>query len=208
MKRAARHLQHLWGDEQGATIVEFALILTPMLLLVMGGFELAYESYLRAAMQGAVSDAARRASVEDPVFAQDGDTLAEQVEEAIREAAAPIAPDAEVSVTQTSYFEFSDVGNPELLMTDNNDDGTYDEADGDCFEDANANGEFDTDSAADGRGASDDVVFYRAEITAARLLPVEAFTGFDDEFTITLETAIRNQPFGDRAVPPVVCGDD
>ena len=199
-------LRRMLACEKGATITEFAFVLAPMLLLVMGGLELAYESYLRAAMQGALSDAARRGSVQNPSFTQAGDTLEEQVEAAIMQVALNVAPDAQVDVTQLSYFDFSDVGRPEQLMTDHDGNGEYDEEDGDCFEDANRNGEFDLDAGADGRGSADDVVMYRAQITAPRLLPTESFTPFADEFTITLETAIRNQPYDNRATPPVVCG--
>jgi Flp pilus assembly pilin Flp len=202
-----RLLSNLRKDERGATIVEFAFVLGPLLLLLLGGFELAYESYLRSALQGALTDAARRASVQDPVFSQAGATIEEKVEASILDIASAIAPDAQVEVTQQSYFDFSVVGHPEQLMSDENGNGQYDASDGDCFEDANSNGTFDTDRGAAGGGTSDDVVFYRAEVTAPRLLPVETFTPFAGNFTITLETAIRNQPYGNRATPPVVCGD-
>lgn len=206
MNRSFPWWRRLWSDEQGATIAEFAFVLVPMLTLILGGFEVGYQSYLAASMQGALTDAARRASVETPDIGHEGDSIQEQVEAAVLAQAINIAPDAEVSVSQRSFFEFSDVGNPELLMTDHNANGQYDE--GDCFEDANFNGVFDLDSGSSGRGSSDDVVFYTATITAARLLPVAAFTPFEDEFTITLETAIRNQPYGTQPVPPTVCDDD
>jgi len=199
-------LRRVFACQKGTAITEFAFVLGPMLLLIMGGFELAYESYLRGAVQGALSDAARRGSVQNPVFTQTGKTLNDQIKAAVSQVAVTIAPDAKVTITQHSYYDFGTVGNPELLMTDKDHDGVYDAADRDCFKDTNFNNRFDTDSYKDGRGGADDVVFYRAEITAPRLLPLEGFTPFANEFTIVLETAIRNQPYGTQTVPPVVCG--
>lgn len=207
MSRANRILRRLRGDERGATIVEFALISSPMLLLLMGGLELGYDSYVRATMQGALNDAARTAAVQYPIIDVDGDTVEEQVENLIKETVGHVSPNATITVTQKSYFDFSSIGNPEKLMTDNNDNGDYDADDGDCFEDANGNGTFDTDAGKTGNGGADDVVLYQANISAPRLLPIHAFlpdTGETIDFT--LETAVRNQPYDTQATPGVICG--
>lgn len=197
----------IWRDEGGATLVEFAFVLVPTLLLVLGGLELAYASYVRATMQGALNESARRASVQNPQFTQLGDTLEKQVEESIREIVGSVAKDSEITVTQRSFFDFSDIGNAEKLIRDVNGNGLYDPGDGDCFEDANDNGQFDLDQARDGRGGSNDVVFYTAQVSASRLFPLDRISGFSGSIDMTLEAAIRNQPFGDQTSPAVICGD-
>ncbi|MFT6474529.1 MAG: Flp pilus assembly protein TadG, partial [Qipengyuania sp.] len=68
-------LHQLRDDERGATIVEFAFVVGPMLLLLMGGLELGYNSYVRSTMQGALNDAARTAAVEFPIINVPGSTV-------------------------------------------------------------------------------------------------------------------------------------
>jgi len=197
----------LRNDDSGATIVEFALLLMPMCLLLIGGFDLGYQSYIRTVMQGALNDAARRAAVESPQFSTSGNDLEEKIETYIAKAVDSVAVDPVITVTQQSYFEFSQVGKPETLMTDVNDNGEFDAEDGDCWEDANGNGEYDMDAGASGKGNANDVVFYTADITVPRLFPIDAFLPVSGDIVMTLETAIRNQPYDNQPVPAVVCAE-
>ena len=82
MKRLKTFGTRLKRDEKGATIVEFAFIVGPMFLLLIGGLELGYNSYVRSTMQGALNDAARTAAVEFPIINVAGNTVEEQVENA------------------------------------------------------------------------------------------------------------------------------
>ena len=205
--RGKTFIQRLARDTQGATIVEFAIIALPMCTLLLGGLDLGYQSYVRSTMQGSLNDAARKAAVRDPSFTIEGETVEEQVENYIKGVTEKVAVDATINVTQQSYFDFSDVGNPEKLMTDINGNGQYDEFDGDCFEDANENGDFDTDAGVDGRGGANDVVFYTATISMPRLLPWHNFVpGVSPTIDMELETAVRTQPYGTQATKPVICG--
>ncbi|AXK42942.1 TadE/TadG family type IV pilus assembly protein [Erythrobacter aureus] len=200
-------IHRLRMDERGATIVEFAMIVGPMLLLLLGGLDLGYQSYVRSTMQGALNDAARTASVENPVLGVSGDTVEAQVEALIQQTVSHIAPNATIAVTQKSYFDFSSIGNPEPLMRDNNGNGQYDAGDDDCFEDSNGNGRYDTDAGSDGIGGADDVVLYTATISAPRLMPIHAFIPtLGSTIEYTLETAVRNQPYDRQAAPAVICG--
>ncbi|WP_427969827.1 TadE/TadG family type IV pilus assembly protein [Altererythrobacter sp.] len=206
MNRIPSTLRRLARDESGVTVVEFALLLIPMLVIVFGGLDLGYQNYVRSVMQGALNDAARRAAVQDPQFSSPGATVEAQVEALIKEKAGTIARNATITVTQESFFEFSDIGNPEALMTDVNGNGQFDEADGDCWEDTNRNGEFDTDSGSAGIGGSNDVVLYKANVQMPRLFPVDKISNLSPTVDMTLETAIRNQPYGSQPTPPVLCG--
>ena len=195
----------LGSSEEGSTIVEFALIMVPLFVLLIGGMDLAYTSYVRTVMQGALNDAARKASVETPQFSAQGQTLAKQVENTIRKIVGKIAANAQINVTQRSFFDFSRIGNPERLMTDNNGNGRFDAAGRDCWEDANFNGTFDMNAGASGRGGASDVVFYKADITMPRLFPAHAFLPVSPTMSLSLETAVRNQPFGEQPTPPTLC---
>ena len=199
-------LHRLRRDERGATIVEFAFVVGPMLLLLMGGLELGYNSYVRSTMQGALNDAARTAAVEFPIINVPGSTVEEQVENLIEETVKHVAPNASIEVTQKSYFEFSAIGNPEKLMTDNNGNGQFDADDNDCWEDANGNGSYDTDAGKTGNGGADDVVLYSASISTPRILPLQNFLpGVGPTMEYTLQTAVRNQPYDKQATAAVIC---
>ena len=199
-------LKRLGHNERGATIVEFALVAMPLCVLVMGGLDLGHQSYIRATMQGALNDAARRAAVQDPHFTASGSTTEERVSNTILTQLGKIAPDATIDISQSNFYDFSGIGNPEKLMSDVNGNGAYDAGDGDCFADLNENGEFDTDAGREGIGGANDVVFYTAEITMPRLLPVAGLIGFSPNYEMSVSTAIRNQPYGTQKTPPVVCG--
>ena len=201
-------IRRLGRDQRGATIVEFAVIAMPMCVLLMGGLELGYNSYVRSTLQGALHDAARVAAVENPILATDGDTVEEQVANMIKETVAHVAPNAVVDVDQKSYFEFSSIGEPEKLMTDNNGNGKYDASDEDCFEDANGNGTFDPDSGKSGtNGGADDVGLYTAKVSAPRILPLDRLVpGISEKVEYTLRAAVRNQPYGQQPTAPVICG--
>ena len=61
-------------------------------------------------------------------------------------------------------------------------------------------------SGRSGIGGSDDVVFYTANVQMPRLLPLHNFINVPATIDMTLETAIRNQPYGVQPSPPVLCG--
>ena len=201
-----KFMERFRRDEDGAAIIEFAFVAGPMVLLLLGGLELGYNSYVRSTMQGALNDAARTAAVGFPIIDVEGDTVSEQVENMIRKTVQHVAPNAEIDVTPKSYFDFSDIGNPEKLMTDHNGNGEFDAADGDCWEDANGNGVYDTDAGGDGNGGADDVVLYTAFVSTPRLLPLHGFIpGVGPNFELTLKTAVRNQPYKTQSTPAVIC---
>ena len=157
MSRTFALIRKLRADERGATIVEFALVALPLSVLIMGGIDLGHQTYIRSTMQGALNDAARRAAVQDPQFTASGSTTEERVTNTILNQLEPIAPGAELTITQANFYDFSGIGNPEKLMTDIDGDGTYDEGDGDCYSDLDEDGEYDTDSGRTGIGAANDV---------------------------------------------------
>lgn len=196
----------LWRDERGVTIVEFALVSIPLLLIIFAGFDFGHRSYVDSVLQGALDDAARQAAVENPGISGTGPTVEARVAELILKQVQPIAPQATVNVTQTNYFDFAGIGNPEKLVRDNDSDGVYDDADGDCFEDLNENGLYDVNAARTGRGGANDVVMYKAVLTMDEIIPLQGFIDGSSVVTVTAETAIRNQPWDDQAAPPVVCG--
>lgn len=190
-------------DEAGATIVEFALVLAPLLAVVLGFTELAYQSYVRSILQGALNDVARIAAVENPNLGAASDPLEARIETRVRERMAPLVKSGTYDFDVRNYQDFASVGKPEALVTDVNGNGSYDP--GDCWEDSNPNGTFDLDGSRSGVGGADDVVIYRITLTAPELLPVAPFVGGDGKFNARAATTVRIQPYGDQRKPEVVC---
>jgi hypothetical protein len=105
------------------------------------------------------------------------------------------------SVTTTeaaSYYQFSGVSQPELIVGDTTPLNTYNA--GDCFEDQNGNNTYDTDRGRSGTGGSDDIVRYRVSITFPRVFPLGILLGWSNSQTLSSETVLRNQPYAGRSI--------
>lgn len=188
-------MRQLWSDARGATIVEFAIILPVMCALFAGGLEIAYKTYMGAVVQSALLDAARSASI--------GDKTEAQIAAAIRSRVATLSRSAEVKEIKTdSFFNFSNVGKSEKITADTDPIGSYN--DGDCYEDANNNGVYDT-VLATGLGTADDIVRYRITVEYPNIMPVTGLLGWSSKQTISASTVLRNQPFTSRAQPTIRC---
>jgi len=201
--RWARNPRQIGRDSEGATLVEFAFILGPLCVLILGGLDLGYQSYVRSILQGALNDVARAGSMEAPELTCTTGTVEARIRCSIETQVNTIARNATYDIEMRNFFEFSGVDRSEKLVTDHDDNGVYDE--GDCWEDLNENGSYDISAGREGVGRADDVVFYDVTVTMPRLFPVGGMLGLSDEYNISAQTAIRNQPYSRQAVPPTVC---
>jgi Flp pilus assembly pilin Flp len=200
----SRPLRRLARDSSGATIVEFAILLVPLLAVVLGFTELGYQSYVRSTLQGTLNDVARVAAVEDPKLGDDSLPLDQRIENHVKERMSTLVNEGSYDFKISNYQNFSAVGRPEALVTDKNKNGKYDS--GDCWEDNNPNGTFDTeDGGGAGVGGADDVVVYEVTLSVPHLLPVEVFVAGDDSFEVRASTMIRVQPYADQEQPEVKC---
>ena len=195
--------RRLASDESGATIVEFALILVPMLIIILGFMELGYQSYVRSVLQGTLNDVARTATVETPELGDEALPLETRIENYVKERMHPLVAAGTYDFQIDNYQDFSGVGQPEALVTDVNKNGQYDS--GDCWEDTNPNGTFDTDGARAGVGGADDVVVYDVTLSAPHLLPIGGFLGVPDHFNARARTMSKRQPYAQQGQPEVAC---
>lgn len=188
--------ERLRDDRRGATIMEFGLVAGPLCLFIMGIGDLGYQSYLRAVAQGVLDRAARAASV--------GTLNTSQIDAYIDTQMQTInAKNGTTSTTKKSYYNFSRVGKPEKITTDTAPLGTYNS--GDCFEDSNGNGTYDSAGGNDGLGGADDIVFYQVTVSMPRLFPLAKMLGWSATQSATANATIRNQPWSNQATPPVIC---
>lgn len=189
-------IARLHDNQRGATLIEFGLIAGPLCLFIMAIGDLGYQSYLRAVTQGVLDRAARAASV--------GTLTTSQIDTYIDGQMQVIdTSNGTTSTTKKSYYNFSRVGKPEKITTDTAPLGVYNA--GDCFEDANGNGIYDSTGGNSGLGGADDIVFYQVTVSMPRLFPMAKMLGWSATQSATANATIRNQPWSNQVTPPIVC---
>lgn len=178
--------RRLRRSEQGNAIVEFALTAPLFLLILMGIFDFSWQIYGKQVLQGAVSKAARDATLESSAVNQTA------LDAKVREKVLNVFPSGDVTFVRKSYDSYSEVGQPEAF-TDSNKNGRYDS--GECFEDVNGNSGWDADRGATGNGGAEDVVLYTATLEIQRVLPVWKMLGQSQTSRMQATTVLRNQPY-------------
>lgn len=189
-------LRRLRRDQHGGTMVEFAIIAMPMIVMMMAMFDLGFREYISIQLAGALDQSARQVTVGTTTTVA---TIKASVTAQIR----TILPGATVNVTPSSYSSFSTVGKPEPITTDTAPTGKYNA--GDCFQDLNGNGVWDADAGMSGTGGSDDIVYYTATVTFPEILPMRKLLGWSATETVTGTTMMKNQPYASQADPAVIC---
>jgi Flp pilus assembly pilin Flp len=196
-------LRRLGGDVRGAAITELGLILVPFIVVLVGSFDLGYQSYIRSTLQGALNDVARTASVEKPEFGAQPGSIEDKIRARVRQKMGGLGKSGTYDIKISNHYRFSGIGKPERLITDVNGNGRYDP--GDCWLDTNPNGRFDLDAGATGLGGADDIVFYEAVFRSPRIVPIARFVGIPKDYEIRAQTAIRSQPYANQRQPEVRC---
>lgn len=184
--RPLRRIRLLRRDENGAYMIEFALIMPAFLMLVMGIFDIGMQMYAKSVLAGAVEQAARLNTLEANA------TNASVVDQAVRDQVGRVAKYGTLTFTRQNYQDFSSVGRQEPF-TDSNNNGVRNP--GECYTDMNNNSTWDADQGESGQGGASDVVLYRANLTYNRLFPLWKMLGENQSETITISTVLRNQPY-------------
>ena len=178
----------LRGDAAGATIVEFALILPVMCMMLLGTLDLGYRSYVSSVIQGTLHDAARMATV--------GGVTTAQIQTFVQNRLQAFSRNATITTSARSYSDYSGVKVAETITNDTAPFGQYNQ--GDCFQDSNGNGTYDTDRGRSGTGGAEDVVYFEVTMTYPHIVPVGRLFGWSSNVTTTQNTVLRNQPYAAR----------
>ena len=144
-----RTLQSLRQNEDGATLVEFAMIAPVFLLMLIGMFDISHTLYTQAILQGTMQKAGRDSSLEGA----SGNQAA--IEASVTSQVKKLVPSSTIEFERKAYFDFSDIGQQELW---DDDDGNGICDNGEPFEDANDNGQWDADRGQDGFGGARDAI--------------------------------------------------
>lgn len=174
-------------DDEGVTIVEFALIAPTFLLLLLGTLDVGHMVYAQSVLNGAVQSAARGASLEG------GDTAA--ADAMVLSRIDGIMPGVQLNSTRTSYYDFADINRSEQ-WDDTDDSGICDN--GETYTDENGNGQWDSDIGVDGNGGANDVVIYTVEATYQPLFRVPFMPQAWEIRTLESTAISKNQPFADQ----------
>jgi len=191
-------LRRIGRDQGGATIVEFAMVLPVLCTLLLGVLDLGYRAYAAAVLQGALQEAARMSTV--------GGIPMSQINDRVRARLGAFTNRGTVTISTSSYFDFTDIGKMEPIVADHGGDPNRPDFSGDCFTDINNDGSWDEQGRA-GLGAAEDVVRYRATLTFPHIVPIGNFLpGWNNNVVLSAETMLRNQPYAGRNTSwPIVC---
>lgn len=194
-------LRRLVRADDGATIVEFALIAPTLCLLLIGAFDISHTLYMQSVLQGAVQKAARDGTLESASGATS--TPRDLLDQLVKEQILPLNKNAQIDFNRRFYRTFSDAAaakSEEFTDSDPGDpfhDGKCNN--GEPFKDANNNGRFDRDGgdSADRAGARDNIV-YTVIVTYPRMFPLDKFIGGSGTTTLNASTVLASQPYGDQ----------
>lgn len=181
----------LADDIRGAAAIEFAVVAPVLLIMLMGMFDLGYNIYTDAQLEGAIQEAARSSTIEGA--AERSAAIDAYVSRAVHQ----IAPHADITFTRRAYASFSDVSQPEDYTDTNADDICNN---GEPFEDANRNGTWDADRGSAGQGGARDAVLYTVRISYPRPFPIAQLIGQSGTFSMRSQTVLRNQPYNLQTV--------
>lgn len=195
MIRRPALLARLWGDREGAAVVEFALVAPTLLIVVMGIFDLGYNIYANTMLQGAIQKAARSSTIEG------SSSRTSQIDAKVADAVRVIVPQAQIKYSRRAYASFTDISKAEDF-TDSDSDGICNN--GEPFEDANRNGSWDDDRGLDGQGGARDAVLYTVRVSYPRLLPMAELIGLPGNVDTEATTVLRNQPYNVQNNEPIV----
>lgn len=179
-------MTRLLRDSEGATLVEFALVVPLFLVLLLGIMDAGQMVYGKSVLNGAVHRAARLSALETRNTSEaDAQVLA-----TVR----PVLPGVKLTSTRTSYYDFADVGRPEK-WNDQNGNSRCDN--NETYTDENHNGQWDQDiGKQNDEGSANDVVVYRVEAKFDPLFKVPFLPSFWAERKLVATAVTKNQPFG------------
>ena len=191
-------------DQRGATIVEFAIVAPVLGMLLLGAFDVAHTLYMRAALQGVVQKAARDLTLESGLVTATQNGIDDKVKAQIKQ----LANNGTVTITRQYYRSYEHAAASKFEpWTDTNNNGTCDgpqgSTPGEPYEDTNGNNRWDATGGNLSQGGAKDAVLYTASISYPRFFPMYNLIGGSRTTKVTASTVLRNQPYGDQAVPTV-----
>jgi TadE-like protein len=192
------HRPRISHDERGSTIVEFALVLVPLLTLITASWEMGRQVYVSSVVQGVVVQAARKSAMENATTSA--------VTTFVRAQLAEFAEPSAITLTMTNFRKFTGVNKAEVIDNDSTTTGTIGVLDiGECYIDSNNNNTRDMLQGDSGIGSADDAMRVSISVQAKRLTPIGEWIGFGETYNIERTTFVQIEPFAGIVEPPRRC---
>ena len=172
---------------QGATAVEFAIILPLLLLFIVGSIEMAINLFIGSSIESAVMEASRYGIT----GTEAGVSRADRVLEIVGAKTYGLLDMDKVKMDTLVYQSFADIGQPEPFV-DQNGNKAYNA--GEPFTDINGNAKWDADMGKAGLGGPSDVVVYRLTNDWGIITPVMREV-MGESVKHVSSIAVRNEPF-------------
>ena len=190
-----KQLRRFAADRDGAAALEFALVLPPLCLILLGMFEVSMVMFTQASMEGAMREAARYGitgiNSTDPA-AREGQILA-----IVDQYTLNLVDMSKATISYQVYGSFNSIDKPEPFG-DTNGNGKYDV--GEPYTDVNGNGKWDADQGKNGAGDYSQVVQYTIDYDWKLMTPfVAAVMGQNGKVHLRASMVVRNEPWNDVA---------
>lgn len=192
----SRSLTNLRYDEDGIAAVEFGLIGSVFLVMLLGGMDLAHTLYMKTVLEGALQEAGRRSALQSGTSLSQQAALDAQVISQVKN----LNRGATVVPTRRFYKSF-DAANKKLHERDINTSNPAKENDGVCevgaetYLDVNNNGNYDVDGGDNGQGGAQDTVIYSVRVSYPRMFPMAGLLGISNTIDLKASTVMQNQPY-------------
>ncbi len=184
------HFRRLAKEEDGASLLEFAILSPVLLLILFGIIEMGLILFAAITLEHAVTSASRYGKTG---FTIEGVSREDRIREIINGHIDNFLDTDNITITTLVYDTFASVGQEEPY-TDDNANGAYDF--GETYQDINGNGQWDNDMGASGAGGPGDVVVYRVTYDWSVLTPIiRQLITTDGNFPLESSLAVRNEPF-------------
>ena len=187
-------------DRRGSAAIEFAAVFPILAVLLLGGFDIAYQQYAQSVLDGEVMKAGRDSALENASRA----TRQTNIDTKVRETLNAAFPNATVTFSRRSFSSYGRVANPAEPFIDADGNGLCDN--GEVYEDSNRNNVRDTQGSVAGFGEAKDAMVYRVTATYRRVFPMPSLLGWSDDVTLNSTTMLKIQPYTVAApIPQRAC---
>jgi Flp pilus assembly pilin Flp len=194
-RKPLSQLRRFARAQTGAAVIEFAFALPPLVLLIVGMFEVAVAMFVSTSVENALREASRYGITGDVPA---GSTRQDQILQIIQDNTLGMLDPATTNITFMKYASFQDVGQPEPFVDTpapsplHN--GKYDP--GEDYTDLNGNGQWDDDRGVAGVGASGEVVRYKVDYQWHVMTPLlSSMIGDNGVLHMSASVVVRNEPY-------------
>lgn len=186
-------IRDLSGSERAATLVEFAAVMPIFVMLLLGGFDICYQLYVKSVLDGEVAKAGRDSALETG----DAATIQAAIDAKVRRAVQTVSRNATVTFNRVSFSSYARIASPGEPFIDSNSNGVCDN--GESYEDSNRNSVRDTVGSAAGFSGAKDAIVYTATATYNRFIPMAGLLGWNSAVSVSSTTMLKIQPFNSQA---------